>query len=211
MDKRLIDYLPPVLREVAEFQAINGANEPEISLAWDGLARVMANQFLDDADEQGVSVWERELKIRPKGTDSLALRKERIRARWNLKTPYTIPWLEQWMTGVFGEGRHGETLEDYTLTIQLLQDLSADTGRKTEEFFEMLLTVLPENIVLSVSYLFPTLSAALPVASALGPRTARTSPPPFQPRLPAGKIPAAALLGTRRSTMTLPMAAAEEV
>ena len=81
MDKRLIDYLPPVLREVAEFQAINGANEPEISLAWDGLARVMANQFLDDADEQGVSVWERELKIRPKGTDSLALRKERIRAR----------------------------------------------------------------------------------------------------------------------------------
>ena len=115
------------------------------------------------------------------------------------------------MTGVFGEGRHGETLEDYTLTIQLLQDLSADTGRKTEEFFEMLLTVLPENIVLSVSYLFPTLSAALPVASALGPRTARPPPPPFHPRLPAGKIPAAALLGTRRSTMALPMAAAKEV
>ena len=53
MDRRLLDYLPPVLRDVMEFQAINAANEPEISLAWDALALVMANQFLDTADERG--------------------------------------------------------------------------------------------------------------------------------------------------------------
>ena len=45
MDRKLLDYLPPVLREVMEFQAINEANEPEISLAWDALSLVMANQF----------------------------------------------------------------------------------------------------------------------------------------------------------------------
>lgn len=38
MDRKLLDYLPPVLREVLEFQAINAANEPEISIAWDALA-----------------------------------------------------------------------------------------------------------------------------------------------------------------------------
>ena len=43
MDRKLINYLPPVLRDVTEFKAINDANEPEISLAWDGLDRVMAN------------------------------------------------------------------------------------------------------------------------------------------------------------------------
>lgn len=60
MDRKLLDYLPPVLREVMEIQAINEANEPEISLAWDALSLVMANQFLDTADSTGLSVWERE-------------------------------------------------------------------------------------------------------------------------------------------------------
>ena len=78
MDRRLLDYLPPVLREVLEFQAINEANEPEISLAWDALALVLANQFLDTADSSGVSVWEKELRIFPKDTDTLEVRKARI-------------------------------------------------------------------------------------------------------------------------------------
>lgn len=65
MDRKLLDYLPPVLREVLEFQAINAANEPEISIAWDALALVLANQFLDTATASGVAVWERELNIRP--------------------------------------------------------------------------------------------------------------------------------------------------
>ena len=57
MDRKLLDYLPPVLREVLEFQAINAANEPEISIAWDALALVLANQFLDTATASGVAVW----------------------------------------------------------------------------------------------------------------------------------------------------------
>ena len=30
MDRRLIDYLPPVLRDVLEFRAITGAQQPLI-------------------------------------------------------------------------------------------------------------------------------------------------------------------------------------
>ena len=57
MDRKLISYLPPVLREVLDFQAINTANEPEISLAWYALEQVMDNQFLDSADQSGVAMW----------------------------------------------------------------------------------------------------------------------------------------------------------
>ena len=46
MDRKLLDYLPPVLREVMEMQAINAANEPEIAIAWDAITLVLANQFL---------------------------------------------------------------------------------------------------------------------------------------------------------------------
>ena len=100
MDRKLLDYLPPVLREVLEFQAINAANEPEISIAWDALALVLANQFLDTATASGVAVWERELNIRPKDTDTLEVRKARIKALWNLELPYTLPWLKNWLTGL---------------------------------------------------------------------------------------------------------------
>ena len=119
MDRRLINYLPPVLREVLEFQAINNANEPEISIAWDALALLFANQFLDTATEAGVKVWERELRIFPKDTDTLAGRKARIKAMWNLELPYTLPWLKNWLTSICGPQGHEETISDYTINIQL--------------------------------------------------------------------------------------------
>lgn len=84
MDRRLLNYLPPVLREVLEFIIINEANEPEIALAWDAVTRVLANQFLEDADEDGVAMWERELELYPKDTDTLEVRKARIKAKWNM-------------------------------------------------------------------------------------------------------------------------------
>ena len=111
MDRKLLDYLPPVLREVLEFQAINAANEPEISIAWDALALVLA--------ASGVAVWERELNIRPKDTDTLEVRKARIKALWNLEMPYTLPWLKNWLTGLCGELGHEESIVDYTINIQL--------------------------------------------------------------------------------------------
>lgn len=66
MDRRLLDYLPPVLREVLEFQTINAANEPEIAVAWDAAALLLANQFLETADESGVPCGSGSLKSTPK-------------------------------------------------------------------------------------------------------------------------------------------------
>ena len=119
MDRHLLNYLPPVLREVLEFQIINGANEPEISLAWDAITRVLANQFLEDADEDGVAVWEQELRLFPKDTDTLEARKARIKAKWNLELPYTLRWLKNWLAGLCGPDGHSVSLQDYTLDIQL--------------------------------------------------------------------------------------------
>lgn len=146
MDRKLLDYLPPVLREVLEFQAINAANEPEISIAWDALALVLANQFLDTATASGVAVWERELNIRPKDTDTLEVRKARIKALWNLELPYTMRWLRNWLAGLCGPDGHDVSLKDYTLDIQLDYTVLPDAGRLAEEILDMLLTIRPENI-----------------------------------------------------------------
>ncbi len=102
VDRELINYLPPVLREVAEFKAINRANEPELLLAWEALEQVLGDQFLDSAGPQGVALWEQELRIRPKDTDTLELRKARVKALWNMETPYTLPWLQKWLGDACG-------------------------------------------------------------------------------------------------------------
>ena len=154
MDRRLLDYLPPVLREVLEFQAINEANEPEISLAWDALALVLANQFLDTADSSGVSVWEKELRIFPKDTDTLEVRKARIKAMWNLELPYTVPWLKNWLTSICGPTGHEETISDYTINIQLDYNVLPNAESLAAEILDMLLVVRPSNMrVLMTSFL----------------------------------------------------------
>lgn len=146
MDRHLLNYLPPVLREVLEFQIINGANEPEISLAWDAITRVLANQFLEDADEDGVAVWEQELRLFPKDTDTLEARKARIKAKWNLELPYTLRWLKNWLAGLCGPNGHSVSLQDYTLDIQLDYTVLPEADRLAGEILDMLLTVRPENI-----------------------------------------------------------------
>ena len=154
MDRRLIEYLPPVLREVLEFQAINNANEPEISIAWDALALLLANQFLDTATEAGVKVWERELNIYPKDTDTLEGRKARIKALWNLELPYTLPWLKNWLTSICGPQGHEETISDYTINIQLDYSVLPDADSLAAEILDMLLTVRPCNMrVLMTAFL----------------------------------------------------------
>lgn len=145
-DRKLIDYLPPVLRDVLEFQAINTANEPEISLAWDALALVLANQFIDTATEISVKVWESELSIYPKDTDTLAMRKARIKAMWNMEKPYTVPWLKEWLTGLCGSDGHEETISDYTINIQLDYTMLPDADELAEQILDMLLAIRPANM-----------------------------------------------------------------
>lgn len=143
MDRRLLNYLPPVLREVLEIQTINKANEPEIAVAWDALTLVLANQFLDTADENGVSVWERELRIYPKDTDSMEVRKARIKAMWNLELPYTVPWLRNWLAGLCGATGYELTVSGYVVNIQLDYNALPNASSLAGEILDMLLAVHP--------------------------------------------------------------------
>lgn len=150
MDRKLINYLPPVLREVADFKAINEANEPEIKLAWDALERVLNNQFLDSADEAGVAVWERELRIHPKDTDTMELRKARIKAMWNRKTPYTVPWLKEWLAALCGPTGYEVGVNDYAVHLQFDYTVLPDAASIAEQVLELLLAVRPSNMRLFI-------------------------------------------------------------
>ncbi len=147
MDRKLIDYLPPVLRGVREYVGINDANEPEISRAWDALEQVMANQFIDDADEYGVAMWEQELSIVPKGTDSLDARKARIKSQWNLELPYTITWLKRWIAATTNGLPFDVELQDYTLIVRV----ALVSKGQLPEIAALLSRIAPANLMISLS------------------------------------------------------------
>lgn len=140
-----------MLREVLEFQTINGANEPEISQVWDAMALVLANQFLEDADENGVAVWEKELKIFPQDTDTLDVRKSRIKAIWNLGCAYTIAWLRNWLTGICGSDGHEESVTGYTIDVQLDYSALAASDKTADEILKMLRAACPSNMQIFVT------------------------------------------------------------
>lgn len=119
LDRKLIDYLPPVLQSVMEFAAITGAQQPEIEAAWDALNLVMDNQFVDTATEAGVTVWEKEINIVPLATDTLEDRKQRLKTAWTYGVVYTYNWLVNWLKTSCGENNPLPTINEYTLRVSL--------------------------------------------------------------------------------------------
>lgn len=147
MDRQLINYLPHAIREFADFQGITTGEQPEFELVWDAQQQVFDNQFIDTAGDYGLGRWEKMLKIFPKGTDTLELRKARIKAIWSQKTPYTLPWLRRWLNDFFGQENHSESVEDYTIHIQLDHTgLLINVSALLPEILEMLANVLPSNM-----------------------------------------------------------------
>ncbi len=118
-DRKLIDYLPPVLRSVMEFMAITDAQQPEFERAWAALKLVMDNQFIDTATVEGVEVWEKELNIVPLNTETLEERKRRIKAAWTYGVVYTYNWLINWLNTSCGDINQLPTISDYTLRVAL--------------------------------------------------------------------------------------------
>lgn len=141
-DRQLIDYLPPALRKVLDFEAITSAQQPEIEAAWAALELVMNNQFIDSATEAGVSVWERELNIAPLVSDTLDARKQRIKAAWAYGIVYTYNWLVDWLKKACGEENPPPVVDGYVLRATVSS--SVDHKR----IFDDMRRYVPSNMII---------------------------------------------------------------
>ena len=58
MERKLIDYLPYVIRDYAEFQGIMGSEQPEIEKAWNTTDDLLDNQFIPTGKGPCFQRWE---------------------------------------------------------------------------------------------------------------------------------------------------------
>ena len=86
----LIEHLPPFIQEYREIKHIMSSENPEFQLICDESERIKNNQFIQSCDSNGISRFEKILKITPSDNEALQLRISRVLAKWNDVIPYTL-------------------------------------------------------------------------------------------------------------------------
>ena len=97
-------YLPSLYRENKEIEGLMNAEQPIYDEAETDTKFAFSRQFVVTADEKGVEQYEKILGIMPTATDSLEFRKRRVITRLSTTPPYTLNYLKQQLTTIFGAG-----------------------------------------------------------------------------------------------------------
>lgn len=151
-NRSLLQYLPRYMQGFQELQQIMGAEQPEIDRLWTAADKALADQFIPDATEYGVSRWEIMLGLSHKATDTLEERKFRILAQLNQELPYTVKGLEQMLTNLCGVGGFSVVLTAAQYQIEV--KLALSNGSNYREVEQLLNRVVPANLkrVITIMY-----------------------------------------------------------
>ena len=146
--------MPDILKEVYEFNQIFNAEEPELSLIFAKCDMLLDECFIDTLDAYGCARWESMLAIKAKDTDTLELRRLRIKAALNGDTPYTMRSLKNKLDALCGEGNFilKYANDIYTLTV----GLGLPAKSQFDYLKQVLEEIVPANIVIDIYLMYNT-------------------------------------------------------
>lgn len=153
-ERRLIDYIPHIIRDVKEYKAIlNDGEETEVESLWTFLDYAMQDQFIMYSTEYGVSRWEKLLKITPKATATLEERKFTILTKINEQIPFTITTLEEQLKSLCGgEQNYRVELDANAYHLKVLIAVAAKSMYDDIGLF--LRRIVPANLTIEMGYLY---------------------------------------------------------
>lgn len=154
MKRKLIEYLPYIVRDYAEFQGLTAAEQPEFEHVWSRTDELLDNQFIITAGNVGLSRWEKLLGIIPKATDNLEERRFRVLARLNEELPYTITQLRNILQTLCGEDNFTAEIEEETY--ELIVKIGLAAKNNFNDVATLLERVIPVNLVVNLSQLYNT-------------------------------------------------------
>lgn len=149
MDRKLIDYLPDILKNVTEFNQMMYAEQPELELFWSKGNSYLDNAFTLSQDADTAARWEKILKISSKDTDELDVRNLRILGVMQGRLPYTYRTFYRSLLAMVGSEKDFKLnvdMEHYKVGIVVA--LSSKTLK--EEIERLADEVVPANMELEV-------------------------------------------------------------
>lgn len=144
----LLSYFPSVFHEIQEIVEIANAEKKPLEGTWQAIEDSLNNQFITTANEEGVSRYERMLKMNVPATDTLETRRFRLLTRFQEQAPYTITVLKQLLNSLLGEGQYelNRDVENKTLTVKM----EVTVKGQFDAVFIMLERITPQNMLLTV-------------------------------------------------------------
>lgn len=154
-DRRLIDYLPHIIRDVREYKSILiDAEQPEMVTIWQAVDNALSDQFIVDATENGVSRWESILGIIPRATLTLDERKFTILTRINEQLPFTITTLKENLKSLCGSDGYVVQLNANAYT--LIVKVALVAVQNYNDVQQLLNRIVPANLVIQLSIIYNT-------------------------------------------------------
>ncbi|WP_400194603.1 putative phage tail protein [Lysinibacillus telephonicus] len=144
----LLSYIPPVLHEIKEIVEIANVEKKPIEGTWQAIEDSLNNQFIVTANEEGVSRYERMLKMNVPATDTLETRRFRLLTRFQEQAPYTKTVLKQLLDTLLGEDHY--TLNRDTANKTLSVKIELTVKGQFDAVFLLLERITPQNMILTV-------------------------------------------------------------
>lgn len=141
----LVSYLPPFLAEFKEIAVTLEAENPEFVLVWNAAERVLQNEFIETADEYGISRFEKILNILPSTEDTLESRRARVQARWFNTIPYTMKSFLAKLIALCGDSNFTVTKEYEKYKVHILTNL--ELFGQVEELEHIIDSMIPCNMI----------------------------------------------------------------
>ena len=150
----LIKYVPDVLADVDEYKAIMTLETKEKKEQWAILEKLFDSQYILEAGEFGISLFEKMHDVMKLDTDTLQFRRNRIYQLYNDKPPFTRQWLKTSLNSMLAGCKYSYDIdtEKFTFTIYF----EGVTTQVLNQVYLWLEKILPYNMLISNVYLQKT-------------------------------------------------------
>lgn len=142
---------PDFVSNIREIQELDKALTPELDELNHTIQQIQQNQFIETANHQRLSYYERMLKIKP--DKDMEVRRFNILAKFNSTIPFTMRWLQNTLNSTIGKGSYLLDLNhaNYTLTISIMKHKEYLITHLRQEVEDK----LPAHLILVINVLSP--------------------------------------------------------
>ena len=151
-------YVPPFLLGYAELNKLYEAENPEFKELDSQLDRMVDNQFVETADEKGLSRYEKMLNINTLDGDSLEERKLRIATKITDDIPYTRNVLRERLDAICGAGKYDMLFKTDLRLLLITTHLSYQA--QSEELEKIVKLMRPSNMAFVITNSFENILTA---------------------------------------------------
>ena len=143
----LIKYVPDVLADVDEYKAIMTLETQRKKEQWEVIEKLFDSQYILEAGEFGISLFEKMHEIAKLDTETLQYRRNRLYQLYNDKPPFTRRWLKTSLDTLLVETKFSYDIDTEKFTFRIcFEGIDMHTLQQVSDWLEK---ILPYNMLIS--------------------------------------------------------------